>query len=72
MTPIRIEYLEDSHDCETCGYSYAEGARVYFAGVLAFELTPVAHCFGGDNYSQDEVFRQILEKLGYSLETTYA
>lgn len=70
MATIRIEWLHDSYDnCETCGPSYAEGARVYVDGVVAIELEPVAHCYNGANFTETEVFASILEHLGHTLET---
>lgn len=65
---IAIKWLYDTHHCETCGCSYAEGAIVEFDGVVAIDLTPTAHCFGGAHYSQDEVFRRILSELGHETE----
>lgn len=66
---IQIEWLSDYSDCETCGGSYSEGARV--TGAVELDLIPRASCFGGDHWSTDDVFRLIFEKLGYQLETTY-
>ena len=65
---IRIEWLSDDYDCETCGVSFAEGARVFIDGALAFELEPVAHCYDGAHYDQEAVFRRILEHLGHEVE----
>lgn len=65
---LKIELLSDYYDCDTCGSSYSEGARVTLDGVLLLELIPVAHCFGGDNWDEREVFAKILDKLGYDLE----
>lgn len=65
---IEIEWLTDSYDsCETCGPSYAEGARVYIDGNMAIELTPLAHCFDGANYYQSEVYDAILKHLGHEV-----
>ncbi|PJT22679.1 hypothetical protein CN884_11925 [Ochrobactrum sp. 30A/1000/2015] len=44
---ISIEWLGDTHDCETCGPSWAEGARVYIDGLLVLDLQPSAHCYDG-------------------------
>lgn len=68
MAHVKIEWLHDSHSCETCGTSYAEGARVYVDGAAAIELEPVAHCFGGANFMESEVFAAILTHLGHTLE----
>lgn len=65
---IHIEWLDDTHDCETCGSSWAEGARVYIDGQLALDLEPCAHCYSGASYQEGDVYRRILAHLGYSVE----
>lgn len=64
---IKIERLTDSYDCETCGSSWAEGARIFIDGALAFELTPHARCYDGDDYSDDQIFAKVLEHLGHTV-----
>lgn len=68
MSHIKIEWLSDTHDCETCGASWAEGARVTIDGELALDLEPHAHCYDGDNYEREDVFKRILERLGHTVE----
>jgi hypothetical protein len=66
---IKIEWLTDYYDnCETCGSSYAEGARVFVDGVMALDLAPSAHCFGGEHYPQEDVYERILQHLGHTVE----
>lgn len=69
MTDIRIEWLTDTSDCDQAGCSggWAGGARVYFDGELALDLSPVAHCYYSINYDSEEVFARILSKLGHNL-----
>lgn len=64
---INIEWLSDSHDCETCGGSYAEGARVLIDGEQLGEVTPIARCCSIANFERDEVFKAILEHLGHQV-----
>lgn len=64
---IEIEWLTDTTECETCGTSWAEGARVTIDGDVALDLVPSAHCFGGTEYSQVEVYRRILTHLGHEV-----
>lgn len=71
MSKIKIEWLSDYHDCETCGGSGAEGAKVYKDDILVLDLTPVAYCFDGTNYDQDDVIKEILKYLGHEAESTY-
>lgn len=68
MKKIKIEWLLDSYDCEDCGYSSEEGARVYLDGEVFLELIPKAHCFGGRGWATDEVLTEIIKKLGYEIE----
>lgn len=73
MANVRIEWLHDSYsDCETCGTSYAEGARVYVDDRLVIDLTPVAHCTNPAHYSEQEVFGRVLEHLGHSYQDSFA
>lgn len=65
---IKIEWLYDGHDCETCGQSYATGARVLLNGDLLLELEPVASCYDSQHYDEADVYRSILERLGYQIE----
>jgi len=65
---ISIEWLGDTHDCETCGPAWAEGARVYIDGLLVLDLQPSAHCYDGVSYQEGDVYRHILEHLGHTVE----
>lgn len=65
---VKIDWLWDDNDCDTCGVNCAGGARVTLNGVPLLELTPVASCFGGEDWSTADVYRLILEKLGYQVE----
>lgn len=65
---IKIEWLSDYSDCETCGGNYADGARVTIDGEVALDLEPAAHCYGGTHYDERDVFKRILEHLGHEVE----
>lgn len=67
MTEIRIEKITDEYECDDCGPSWAEGAKVYFDGALAFELTPVAHCYDGEHHNEDDIYKRVIEHLGHSV-----
>lgn len=67
MSTISIEWLYDHFDCDDCGLSYAEGARVMVDGELALDLQPRAHCYGGEHYDESAVYRRILEHLGHTV-----
>ena len=68
---MQIEWLSDEHECDTCGFNYAEGARVtvieYPEPRLMFELKPVASCYDGDSWSRDQVYLGILEAMGHEI-----
>lgn len=64
---IYIEWLTDIQDCETCGSSWSEGAKVTHNGEVIVDLTPRAGCFGGDNYEPSEVYEAIIKHLGYDI-----
>lgn len=65
---IKIEWLSDSHDCETCGDSYAEGAKVWIDGELVIDKVPRAHCFDVDSWDNFVIYQEIFHKLGHTLE----
>ena len=64
---IVVRLLSDTYDCETCGPSYADGAKVEFDDGTTLELSPTAHCFGGDNYSETAIYTAILKHLGHTV-----
>lgn len=68
MEKIKIKWLTDEHDCETCGYSSAGGAIVNIGDDVTIVMQPFAHCYDGVNYYAEEVFERILFELGYVLE----
>ncbi len=62
---LEIQWLSDYYrGCETCGVSWADGARVRFDGEVVFEFIPVAHCTGGDHMTEYEVYLKVFELLG--------
>ena len=75
MTSIIIEKITDSHDCDDCGLSFADGANIYLDGVLHTALKPVAYCFDSVEYDDDEIYRHVLRALDmnvvYSSEEGY-
>jgi hypothetical protein len=67
MNNIKIEWLDDESDCDDCGATYARGANVWFGEQLLLELAPSAGCCGSDDWSESEVYKEILYKLGYDI-----
>ena len=70
MSHIRIERLEDINECDDCGTSYAYGYRVYQDGKVIVNLEPVAACFDGTRYDEEDCQKAILEALGHTVEIT--
>ena len=68
---VTIEWLHDEHECDTCGTSFADGAIVTLNDETILEMIPHAHCFGGCHWNSEEVYKLILEKLGYEILEDY-
>ena len=68
---IEIEWLSDSHECETCGEAYATGAVVKIGDDTVIDMTPHSSCLSEKNYTDEDVYRAILAKLGHHLETHF-
>lgn len=68
MKRIKIVELFDESDCETCGSSYAHGFKVYIDDELVSSYIPTAHCYDSESYEIQDVFKDILERLGYELK----
>lgn len=70
---LNITYTSDEHECDDCGSSYAQGAIVRLDDHAEpfLELIPVAHCFGGTHYEDENIYKDILMKLGYEVEVGY-
>lgn len=64
---IKIEWLTDEMDCETCGFNWASGAMVTMPDGSTIDLSPSVSCFESTHYEQEDVYKAILEKLGYSV-----
>ena len=65
---LSIQRTSDSADCETCGYSWSDGAIVLLNEVELLELEPVASCLYPIHWTPEDVYREILLKLGYTIK----
>lgn len=65
----KIVWLEDQHECETCGYSYAQGYRIYRDEKLVIDKTPISHCYDPLNYDHSNAAFDILSLEGIQIET---
>lgn len=71
----KIKYLSDEMECDTCGWSYAEGYTITFDDCTVIERVPLAHCFGGETYDGSDLITDLANKLGCEVEfeeTDYA
>ena len=68
MKKLKIEWVDVTHHCKTCGYSYATGANVYLNDELILECEPIAYCYDESSWTDEEIYRLILSKLGYEVE----
>lgn len=64
---IEIKTWTDSHDCETCGSSWAEGGIVYVDGKEVLRREPSAYCFGVPSFSESDLLVMALKKLGHQV-----
>ena len=64
-----IVWLEDHHECETCGYSYAQGYKIYKNDTLVIDKEPAALCFDSANYDHSNAALDILKIEGIQIET---
>ena len=67
----KIEYIEDSYECDDCGTSFASGYKIYKNGELVINKTPVAVCYGGADYDIGEAPFDILKLEGIDVETEW-
>lgn len=61
---ITIQHLEDDHDCETCGCSFAHGYVIYRNDKVIVDKTPSAHCYDPVDYSADNPYKDIVDYFG--------
>jgi hypothetical protein len=61
---IEIKTKSDSHDCDTCGSSWAKGGVVYVDGKEVLRREPSAYCYGGPSFSEHDLLVMTLKKIG--------
>lgn len=60
---VHIKWLDDTHECETCGFSYAEGAKVFIDGKLIIDKVPISNCCNPLYWNEEEILREILHHI---------
>jgi hypothetical protein len=65
---IKIDWITDEYECETCGWNIACGAIVTFENGDKIDMTPTAGCVDPVDYGGDEVYEAIFKKLGHEIE----
>lgn len=67
---FEIVFLEDNHNCETCGSDYAEGYVIKKDGVVVVDKTPVAACFDGSRYDQNMAYVELIRLTGIEVNVS--
>ncbi len=67
MYKYKIESLSDSYDCECCGSNFASGYLFVNieTGETVIDMTPMASCFGGDDYQPGDLINKIQTEFPY-------
>lgn len=63
---LHVIRLRDTHDCETCGWSIADGYTIVKDGVPVLTRKPHAHCYDGDDYNDTDLLKDICELFNYN------
>jgi hypothetical protein len=66
MEELVIYRSEAEHECEVCGSSWEESYHTFFKGQQIGKYA-VAHCFGAENTTFDDVVREVLQLVGYKV-----
>ena len=68
MSKIVVTELQDSHECETCGTSYATGYSITVDGRVMVDLQPVAACYDANHYTLADALMELVEQYGHTVE----
>jgi hypothetical protein len=68
---IEINWLTDTFECDDCGVSFADGAIVRFEDGVEIHMIPHAHCYDGDHYNSETIYKEILRRLGHTVKDNY-
>jgi hypothetical protein len=63
MRHLHVIHTSDYHPCDEngCSGGGAEGARIELDGMVLVNLIPIASCFGGTSFSEEDILQKILE-----------
>lgn len=61
---IEIRTTHDTYDCEMCGMDWADGGIVKVDGKVVLNKKAIAHCYGGQSYSEDDLLVMALKQIG--------
>ena len=64
MKLIEITTMCDTHECETCGSSWADGGIVYVDSKEVLRREPSAYCYDTPSFSESDLLVMALKKLG--------
>lgn len=71
MSQFEIKLLDDVHECETCGTTFADGYLIFHEGNLVSEKQPVAHCLSVVNHDREDALIEIINMLGHHVTVEY-
>ena len=69
---VQIQWSEDTHECDTCGCSWATGAVVTVDGRVVMNKPALASCWNSIDVDVVDVYKAIIEHLGCEVTETYA
>lgn len=67
MAHILVERTSDTYECEDCGFSFADGAKIFVDGQLQVDLVPSAYCYDDTSYGDEDIYHEILKLVGVNL-----
>lgn len=71
MATIKIIRTYDDYDCDQCSGASAEGAIIYIDNKKVLDLEPMAHCYDGTTYNDEDILKAVLHYLNYEVEITH-
>jgi hypothetical protein len=67
---FEIVFMNDHHNCETCGSSYASGYIIKKDGEVVVDKTPIAACYDDSDYNQNEAYLEVIQLAGIQIDVS--
>lgn len=65
---LKIEWSEDHHDCDTCGFIWSEGAVVTLGGKVILDMPASAGCYGSVWVDHQMILEALCNAQGIEIE----